>query len=111
MVPGSLYSKSGNALKTKDQEQFPLYLRDMYCVAEASFDYHRAMAESECAAYKKLKEREERAHAAWTSFLYRTKLSEKAKRKHQKEEMEAYQQAHKARLAHMKTCPTCMSNL
>ncbi|MGA2966292.1 MAG: hypothetical protein ABSD64_08770 [Terriglobales bacterium] len=68
------------------------------------------MSESECAVYKTLKEREDRAHAAWTSFLYRTKLSEKAKRKHQKEEMEAYQQAHKARLAHGKTCPTCMSN-
>ena len=67
------------------------------------------MAESDCAAYKELKEREERAHAAWTSFLYRTKLSEKAKRKHQKKEMEAYQQAHKARLAHVKTCPACMS--
>jgi hypothetical protein len=24
--------------------------------------------------------------------------------------MEAYQQAHKARLAHGRTCPTCMSN-
>jgi len=72
------------------------------------------MLEPECAAYKKLKERENRAHAAWTSFLYRNevkpRLSEKAKRKHQKEEMEAYQQAHKARLAHAKTCPICMSN-
>jgi hypothetical protein len=72
------------------------------------------MAESECATYKKLKDRETRAHAAWTSFLYRNevkpRLSEKAKRKHQKEEMEAYQQAHKARLAHLKTCPTCLSN-
>ncbi|MGA2357811.1 MAG: hypothetical protein ABSF66_02335 [Terriglobales bacterium] len=79
------------------------------------FNYHRAMAESECAAYKRLKDRETRAHAAWTSFLYRNevkpRLSEKAKRKHQKEEMEAYQQAHKARLAHVKTCPTCMSNV
>src|SRR5271166_4303993 len=28
-------------------------------------------AESECAAYNKLKERETRAHAVWTSFLYR----------------------------------------
>ncbi len=69
------------------------------------------MAESECAVYKELKDRETRAHAAWTSFLYRNelkpRLSEKAKRKHQKEEMEAYQQAHKARLAHAKTCPTC----
>jgi len=76
------------------------------------FDYHQlAMPASECATYKKLKEREDRAHAAWTSFLYRNehkpKLSEKAKRKHQKEEMEAYQQAHKARLAHVKTCPIC----
>jgi hypothetical protein len=73
------------------------------------------MSDSECAAYKHLKDREDRAQAAWTSFLYRNevkpKLSEKAKRKHQKEEMEAYQQAHKARLAHAKTCPTCMSIL
>jgi len=69
------------------------------------------MSEPECAAYKKLKDRETRAHEAWSSFLYRNevkpRLSEKAKRKHQKEEMEAYQQAHKARLAHVKTCPTC----
>src|SRR5580700_10719927 len=46
-----------------------------------------AMAESECAAYKELKDRETRAHATWTSFLYRNevkpKLSDKAKRKHQ----------------------------
>jgi hypothetical protein len=73
------------------------------------------MPESECPKYKKLKHREDRAHAAWTSFLYRNevkpRLSNKAKRKHQKEEMEAYQQAHKARLAHVKTCPTCMSNV
>ena len=72
------------------------------------------MPESECAVLKKLKERENRAHTAWTSFLYRNevkpRLSDKAKRKHQKEEMEAYQQAHKARLAHVKTCPICMSN-
>jgi hypothetical protein len=71
------------------------------------------MSESECAVYRKLKERETRAHAAWTSFLYRNevkpRLSEKAKRKHQKEEMEAYQQAHKARLSHPKTCPVCLS--
>jgi sulfur relay (sulfurtransferase) complex TusBCD TusD component (DsrE family) len=71
------------------------------------------MPESECAAYKKLKDCEDRAHAAWTSFLYRNevkpRLSDKAKRKHQKEEMEAYQQAHKARLAHVKTCTTCLS--
>jgi hypothetical protein len=69
------------------------------------------MAESECAVYNKLKDRENRAHATWTSFLYRNehkpKLSDKAKRKHQKEEMEAYQQAHKARLAHLRTCPAC----
>jgi hypothetical protein len=72
------------------------------------------MAESECNTYNKLKDREDRAHAAWTSFLYRNenkpKLSEKAKRKHQKEEMEAYQQAHKARLAHSKTCQKCREN-
>ena len=71
------------------------------------------MPESECAAYKKLKDFEDRAHAAWTSFLYRNevkpRLSDKAKRKHQKEEMEAYQEAHKARLAHVKTCTTCLS--
>jgi hypothetical protein len=69
------------------------------------------MPESECAAYKKLKERETRAHAEWTSYLFRNevkpRLSEKAKRKHQREEMKAYQQAHKARLAHAKTCPIC----
>ncbi len=51
------------------------------------------MAESECPVYKSLKERETRAHAAWTSHLFRNevkpRLSEKAKRKHQKEEMEA----------------------
>ena len=73
------------------------------------------MAESECAVYKKLKERETRAHTAWTSYLFRNeikpRLSEKAKRKHQKEEMEAYEQAHKARLAHSKTCPICRSSL
>lgn len=72
------------------------------------------MSESECAAYQRLRDRENRAHVAWTSFLYRNevkpKLSEKAKRKHQKEEMEAYEQAHKARLAHVKICPICMSN-
>jgi hypothetical protein len=69
------------------------------------------MAESECPAYKELKDREARAHTAWTSHLFRNevkpRLSDKAKRKHQKEEMEAYQQAHKARLSHAKTCPTC----
>jgi hypothetical protein len=72
------------------------------------------MAESECPAYQELKDRETRAHAAWTSHLFRNevkpKLSEKAKRKHQKEEMEAYQQAHKARLAHSKTCQKCTEN-
>lgn len=71
------------------------------------------MSESECATYKKLKARETQAHEAWTSYLFRNevkpKLSEKAKRKHQKEEMEAYQHAHKARLAHAKACPTCAS--
>jgi hypothetical protein len=73
------------------------------------------MAESECAACKELRDRETRAHAAWTSFLYRNKnkpkLSERANRKQQKEKMEAYEQAHKARLAHAKTCPICLSNL
>ncbi|MGD0790785.1 MAG: hypothetical protein ABR920_03350 [Terriglobales bacterium] len=73
------------------------------------------MAESECAAYKELKNRENRAHAAWTSFLYRNenkpKLSERAKRKQQKEKMEAYEQAHKARLSHAKKCPVCMPNM
>jgi hypothetical protein len=73
------------------------------------------MPESECAKYKELKDRETRAHATWTSFLFRNevkpKLSAKAKRKHQKEEMEAYQQAHKARLAHQKACPACQSDL
>ncbi len=69
------------------------------------------MAESECPTYKKLKDRETRAHAAWTSYLFRNEVkprpSEKAKRKHQKEDMEAYEQAHKARLTHEKTCPIC----
>ena len=69
------------------------------------------MSNPDCPTCKALKDRETRAHATWTSFLYRNevkpKLSDKAKRKHQKEEMEAYQQAHKARLAHEKTCPTC----
>jgi hypothetical protein len=69
------------------------------------------MSDSRCAECDKLKEREKRAHEAWTSFLYRNevkpRLSEKAKRMHQKEEMEAYQRAHKARLAHEKTCPIC----
>jgi hypothetical protein len=73
------------------------------------------MPEPECTAYKELRDREDRAHAAWTSFLYRNetkpKLSKKAKRKHQKEEMEAYEKAHKARLAHVKTCPLCKSKL
>ena len=73
------------------------------------------MPESECPAYQKLKDRETRAHVAWTSHLFRNevkpKLSEKAKRKHQKEEMEAYQQAHKARLAHSKTCQKCRENI
>ena len=72
------------------------------------------MAQSDCAAYQKLKDRESRTQTAWTSFLYRNEVkpkpSEKAKRKHQKEEMEAYQQAHKARLAHAKTCPICSEN-
>ncbi len=52
------------------------------------------MPESDCPKYKELKERENRAHATWTSFLYRNevkpKLSDKAKRKHQKEEMEKW---------------------
>ena len=71
------------------------------------------MADSECAIFRKLKDRESRAQEKWTSFLYRNevkpRLSEKAKRKHQLEEMEAYQQAHKARLAHEKTCSLCNS--
>ncbi len=71
------------------------------------------MPDSECPAYKELKEREARAHDAWTSYLYRNEVkprpSEKTKRKHQKEEMEAYEQARKARLAHEKTCPKCAS--
>jgi hypothetical protein len=69
------------------------------------------MSASECAACKELKDREARAHAAWTSFLYRNenkpKLSERANRKRQKEKMEASEQAHKARLSHAKTCSTC----
>ena len=93
--------------------------RDAACRVSAAatlraFDYHRAMAESECAAYQELKERETRAHTAWTSDLFRNeikpKLSDRANRKQQKEKMEAYEQAHKARLSHAKICPTCLSN-
>lgn len=73
------------------------------------------MPESECAIYKELKDREARAHAAWTSYLFRNEIkprpSEKAKRTHQKAEMEAFERAHKARLAHTKTCPICLSKL
>ena len=48
-----------------------------------------SMSESECPTYKSLKDhRETRAHAAWTSYLFRKDvkppLSAKAKRKHQK---------------------------
>ena len=72
------------------------------------------MSESECAAYKELKDREDRAHTAWTSFLYRNEIkpkpSDRAIRKQQKEKMDSYEQAHKARLSHAKTCPTCLSN-
>jgi len=40
-----------------------------------TFDYHQlTMAESECAVYKKLKERETRAHSVWTSFLFRNEV-------------------------------------
>lgn len=77
-------------------------------------DWGLTMSESECAVYKELREREDRAQAAWASFLYRNenkpKLSKKAKRKHQKDEREAYERAHKARLAHVKTCPACKSS-
>ena len=81
-----------------------------------AFDYHElTMAESDCAAYKKLRDREIRAHTAWTSFLYRNenkpRLSERANRKQQKEKMEGYEHAHKARLAHAKTCSTCTKRL
>jgi hypothetical protein len=96
-------------------EKFKLRPNHSAPATAVPFNYHQAMAEPECPVYKKLKERETRTHTAWTSFLYRNevkpKLSEKAKRKHQKEEMEAYQQAHKARLSHEKTCPTCMSHV
>jgi len=58
-------------------------------------------------------DRETRAQAAWTAHLYRNeikpKLSDRAKRKQQKEMMEAYEKAHKTRLAHAKTCPSCNS--
>jgi hypothetical protein len=71
------------------------------------------MSESECATCKELKLRESRAHSEWTSFLYHNEmkppLSDRAKRKLQKEKMEAYEQARKARLLHTKTCPTCMT--
>lgn len=70
--------------------------------------------ESECAVFRNLKEREKRAQEKWTSFLYRNevkpRLSEKAKRNHQRAEMEAYQQAHKARIAHTKACPICKNH-
>jgi hypothetical protein len=73
------------------------------------------MSDSECPAYKELKDRESRAHASWTAYLYRNEVkpkpSEKALRKHQKEEMEAYERARKARLVHEKTCPNCSSKL
>jgi hypothetical protein len=69
------------------------------------------MRASDCPQLQKLKARETRAHTAWTSFLFRNevkpRLSDKAKRKHQKEEMEAYREAHKARLSHEKTCAAC----
>ncbi len=71
------------------------------------------MADSECAIYTELKNRENLAHTAWTSFLYRNeikpKLSRRASRLRQREKMEAYEQAHKARLLHSRTCPTCLS--
>ena len=71
------------------------------------------MSESECAACKELKLRESRAHSEWTSFLYHNEmkppLSDRAKRRQQQEKMETYEQAHKARLLHTKTCPTCMT--
>jgi hypothetical protein len=71
------------------------------------------MSESQCPKYKDLKEREDRAQAAWTSHLYRNEIkpkpSDRAKRKQQKEKMEAYEKAHKARLTHSKTCPSCLS--
>jgi hypothetical protein len=70
------------------------------------------MPQSECPTCKALQDRETRAHAAWTAHLFRNevkpRLSEKAKRKHQKEEMEAYERARKARLAHAQTCPACV---
>jgi hypothetical protein len=73
------------------------------------------MSDSECPTYRALKDRETRAHAAWTSYLFRKDvkppLSAKAKRNHQKEEMEAYERAQKARMAHEKTCPTCLSKV
>lgn len=69
------------------------------------------MSESQCATYKELKDHETRAQAAWTAPLYRNEIkprpSDRAKRKQQKEMMEAYEKAHKARLAHAKTCPSC----
>ena len=73
------------------------------------------MSDSQCPAYKELKDRESRAQAAWTAHLFRNeikpKLSDRANRKQQKEKMEAYEKAHKARLAHSKTCPTCLADL
>jgi hypothetical protein len=72
------------------------------------------MAEADCAVYRELKDRETRTHSAWTSFLYRNenkpKLSPRANRRQQKETMEAYEGAHKARLSHSKSCPVCRSS-
>ena len=69
------------------------------------------MSESQCPGYKELKDRESSAQAAWTAHLYRNeikpKLSDRAKRRQQKEKMEAYEKAHKARLAHSKSCSVC----
>ena len=71
------------------------------------------MSESGCPTCKELRDREARAHAAWTAYLYRNEVkprpSEKSKRKHQKEEMEAYERARRARVDHEKSCPKLIS--
>ena len=52
--------------------------------------YHQSspMAESECAVYKELKDRETRAHAAWTSYLFRNESQAEALRESKQEASE-----------------------
>ena len=55
------------------------------------------MAESECAAYKELKDRETRAHTAWTSHLFRNE-SNQGYRKSQAESIRKKKWKHTSRL-------------